>query len=129
MKKSSIVKILLLLGDVVTTQIALFFTLFLRNRHLLNQFNVFSYHFAILYGLWILILFMLNLYDIHFFKKPIDFLYNVIIFFVVRFGVNYLFQRIFSYLPQSPKTIDAGATYEEMNKKISFDHLDEAWFL
>src|SRR3989344_619882 len=80
MQEKKTIKIFLLLGDIFITQIALFLTLFLRNRDLPSQFTIFSYNFIVVYVVWILILFTLNLYDIYFLKKPIDFFFNIIIF-------------------------------------------------
>ncbi len=107
MQNRKTIKIFLLLGDVCITQIALFLTLFLRNRNLLllGQFNTFSYNFIILYFFWILILFILNLYDLYFLKKPTDFFLNLIIFSIVATfsGVTYFYFR--PELGLTPKTI------------------------
>jgi exopolysaccharide biosynthesis polyprenyl glycosylphosphotransferase len=105
MQEKKIIKIYLLLGDILITQVALFLTLLIRNRHLVPQFNGFSYNFFVVYIAWIVILFVLNLYDIYFFKKPIDFFLNLTIFSLgaIFAGITYFYFR-----PEfgiTPKTI------------------------
>lgn len=105
MSKLNSTTFFLLVGDIFVTQIALFLALLIRNNGLLNQFESFSYHFFPLYVAWILVLFLLNLYDVRFFKKPLDFFLHVIIFsFVALFAsITYFYFR--SDLGIAPKTI------------------------
>jgi len=105
MPKNSIAKFILLLGDVAVIFAALFFTLLLRGRNLVNEFQSFAYGFSVLYLLWIFVIFVLNLYDLHFFKKPIDFFFSLITFSVLAslVGVAYFYFR--PELGMTPKTI------------------------
>ena len=98
-------KIILFLGDIFVIYVALFLALAVRNKNLPPRINEFFYSFLILYFFWLIVIFILNLYDLHFFKKPIDFSFNLIIFSVLAFlsGVAYFYFR-----PQpniTPKTI------------------------
>ena len=93
------------MGDISVACIALFWALAARNKNLVPQFGGFLYGFFALYAFWIIIIFVLNLYDLHFFKKPMDFYLNLVIFSVLAFlsGVTYFYFR-----PQAninPKTI------------------------
>lgn len=104
MNKELLVKTLVFLGDLSVLQIALFCALFFRNRQLIEQFPYFFSHFISLYLLWLLILFILNVYDLHFFAKPLDFIFNIFIFFVVSIFVSATY--FYFITPQfAPKTI------------------------
>jgi len=149
-----IIKIILFLGDVLITQVALFLALFLRNHQLVNQFPYFFSRFIFLYLLWLLVIFILNLYDLHFFAKPTDFLISILIFFVASI---FLSATYFYFVTPSfaPKTIllldliifsvgffawrylaniflknyvfpkaDANYLYERIHKKVSLENLD-----
>jgi exopolysaccharide biosynthesis polyprenyl glycosylphosphotransferase len=103
--QNKFLKTILLLGDIFVIYIALFLALVLRNWGLSFDFNSFLYNFLIIYIFWIVVIFILNLYDLHFLKKPIDFFFSLIIFSVLAFlsGVAYFYFR-----PQpsiTPKTI------------------------
>jgi len=98
-------KAVLILGDIFVIYVALFLALAVRNKNLAQHVNGFFYSFLVLYALWLIIIFILNLYDLHFFKKPIDFFFSLAIFSVLAFlfGVAYFYFR-----PQpnvTPKTI------------------------
>lgn len=105
MRKINFSKIVLLLGDIFFMYIALFLALFIRNKNLIDQFNYFFYDFFILYVIWIFIIFVLALYDLNFFKKVKDFLFDLIIFSVSAFfiGVTYFYFRPTFWI--TPKTI------------------------
>ena len=105
MKKSNFFKIILFVGDVGLMYFALFLAVLFRQKDLLGQFNEFFYNFLILYILWIFVIFVLSLYDLRFFKKPIDFIFNLIIFSVLAFfiGVTYFYFR--PSFGITPKTI------------------------
>ncbi len=154
MNKDFKIKIVLFLGDVMVTQVALFLALFLRNHTLINQFQYFFNRFIFLYLLWILVIFILNLYDLHFFARPIDFLFNILIFFVVAiflsatyfyfitptfapkaillldliiFSVGFFAFRYFAHIFLQTYIFpktDAKHLYEKMHKKISLENLD-----
>jgi len=103
--QSKFLKIVLFLGDAFLMALALFLALFLRNRGLVGQFNSFLYGFIILYVVWVFIIFVLGLYGLYFFKKKIDFLFNLIVFSVLAFfiGVTYFYFR--PAISVTPKTI------------------------
>ncbi|MGA2417787.1 MAG: exopolysaccharide biosynthesis polyprenyl glycosylphosphotransferase [Candidatus Staskawiczbacteria bacterium] len=103
--QNKFLKMILFLGDIFIVYAALFLALAVRNRHLALKFDSFFYSFFILYVFWLIVIFVLNLYDLHFFKKPIDFFFSLAIFSVLAFlsGVAYFYFR-----PQpdiTPKTI------------------------
>lgn len=103
--QSKLLKIILFAGDIFIICAALFLALLLRNKNLTPQFNNFFYGFFVLYIFWLTVIFILNLYDLHFFKKPIDFFFSLVSFSVMAFlsGVAYFYFR-----PQpdiTPKTI------------------------
>lgn len=159
MSKFSFIKTILFLGDIVAVQVALFLALFFRNYHLLLQFGDFSYRFILLYAIWLLIIFILNLYDSYFFTKPLDFFFNVVIFFVTAFLLSVLCLYFIPLFSVAPKTILVlnlfffttifflwrwgvhlflkkykfinfdNKSNEQVSKKISFNGLSEAWFL
>ena len=98
-------KIILFWGDILIIYIALFLALAARNNNLILRFNNFFYSFLALYAFWLIVIFILNLYDLNFFKKPIDFYFSLIVFSILAFlsGVAY-----FYFYPQpdiTPKTI------------------------
>ncbi|MCX6722142.1 MAG: exopolysaccharide biosynthesis polyprenyl glycosylphosphotransferase [Candidatus Staskawiczbacteria bacterium] len=102
--QSKTLRVILLLGDIFVLYVALFLALALRNKNLPSQVNGFFYSFFILYVLWILIIFVLDLYDLHFFRKPKDFFFNLIIFSFLAFfaGVTYFYFRpVFSITPKT----------------------------
>ncbi len=102
--QGKIFKVVLFLGDISLMYAALLLAVFIRNKNLLGQFRGFFYEFLVLYIIWIFIIFVLNLYDLHFFKKPIDFFFNLVIFSVLAFfiGVTYFYFRpIFSITPKT----------------------------
>ena len=103
--QSKFLKIILLAGDICFIYLALFLTVFFRDKSLLSQFNNFLNNFLILYFIWIFILFVLSLYDLSFFKKIKDFVFNLIIFSVLAFfiGVTYFYFR--PTFGITPKTI------------------------
>ena len=105
MKQSKFLKIILLAGDACLMYFALFLTLFFRNSGLVEEVNGFFYNFIILYILWIVVIFVLNLYDLHFFNKIIDFFFNLIVFSILAFflGVTYFYFR--PEFSITPKTI------------------------
>ena len=103
--QSKFLKIILLAGDICFIYLALFLTVFFRDKSLLGQFNNFFNNFLILYIIWIFILFVLSLYDLRFFKKTIDFIFNLIIFSVLAFFIG---ETYFYFRPTfgiTPKTI------------------------
>ncbi len=93
MTKINFLKIALFIGDVVIAYAALFLSLLVRNKGLLLQFTGFLYHIIALYAVWIIVIFILHLYDLHFLKKPIDLFFNLVIFSIVAFlsGVVYFY--------------------------------------
>jgi len=98
-------KIILFLGDIFVIYIALFLALAVRNKNLIPQFYGFFYSFFALYIFWLVVIFILNLYDLHFFKKPIDFFFSLVTFSALAFlsGVAYFYFRPQLYI--TPKTI------------------------
>jgi len=64
----------------------------------------FFYSFLVLYTIWIFIIYVLSLYDLHFFKKPADFFFNLVIFLFFGFfvGVTYFYFRpVFNITPKT----------------------------
>jgi exopolysaccharide biosynthesis polyprenyl glycosylphosphotransferase len=94
-RQDKFLKIILLLGDSFLMFLALILASLIRSRTLLTGFNNFFYEFIALYMIWIFIIFALNLYDRHFFRKPIDFFFNVVVFSILAFfiGVTYFYFR------------------------------------
>ena len=84
---------------------ALFLALAIRNKNLLVRFNGFFYSFLALYFFWLVVIFILNLYDLHFLKKPIDFFFGLAVFSALAFlsGTAYFYFR--PQLDIAPKTI------------------------
>lgn len=104
-EQNKFLRIALFLGDIFIIYGALFLALAVRSKSLLSKFNYFSYGFLVLYIFWIAIIFVLDLYNLNFFKKPLDFFLNLTTFSVLAFlsGVAY-----FYFWPQpqiTPKTI------------------------
>ena len=83
------------LGDALVAWGSLFLALYLRNKSLLPGFSGFFYTFLPVYIFWFFVIFILNLYDLNFFKKPINFLLDIIIFsfFAVFSGMAYFYFR------------------------------------
>jgi exopolysaccharide biosynthesis polyprenyl glycosylphosphotransferase len=88
MRDSNIIKVLMLAGDFCIMQVALFLTLFFRNPDLLGQFDRFSLHLIPLYIAWVLVLYILNLYDFYSIKRIPDFLFNIGIFSAIVFFIS-----------------------------------------
>jgi len=105
MRKTNFFKIVVFLGDVFIMYAALFLALAARHRNLTPQFDNFLYVFFALYIFWLVLIFILNLYDLRFFKKPIDFFLSLIIFSILAFsaGVVYFYFRPTPDI--TPKTI------------------------
>ena len=152
MSKEGVIKTALFLGDMIVTQIALFCALVFRNRELVAQFPYFFSHFIFLYLLWIFILFVLNSYDLHYFARPLDFIFNIIIFFFVALFVSatYFYFATPSFAPKTILLLDlilfsvgfflwraslhkflqkiiirkanAQDAYENMHKKVALDY-------
>jgi exopolysaccharide biosynthesis polyprenyl glycosylphosphotransferase len=95
MKKKNFLKIILLLGDGLFMYASLFLALVIRNRSFLWNSDGFVYGFSFLYVSWIILIYVLNLYDIRFFRKTMDFFLNLITFSVLAFfiGVTYFYFR------------------------------------
>ncbi len=155
MGKESLLKFCLLLGDIALLYVALFIALWLRGANTSGQFGFFSYHFSTMYAGWIFLLFVLDVYDVYFFKKPLDFFFNVVIFSAAAFftSITYFYFAPLDY--SAPKTIlvlniavfsvlffawrsvvarflrssDATAAYENIYKKVSLSSMSEDWFL
>jgi len=105
MKKENFLKIVLLLGDIFAIYISLFLALTVRNNGLVSQFNSFFYSSIALYVLWIVVIFILNLYSPNFFKNPIDFLFSVIVFSVLAFFLGVTYFYFCPIINLTPKTI------------------------
>ena len=103
--QNKIFKIILLLGDIFVIYVALFLALLIRSKNLLGQFDSFFYRSVLLYILWVFVIYILSLYDINFFKKKIDFLYELVVFSILAFfiGVTYFYFR--PTFGITPKTI------------------------
>ncbi len=105
MRKINLFKTALFCGDILLMYTSLAFSLFIRNRALLDQFKDFFYNFLILYIIWIFVIFVISLYDLNYFKKAKEFFFNLAIFSIASFfiGVTYFYFR-----PEfgiTPKTI------------------------
>lgn len=103
--QNKIFKSILLLGDIFIMCVALFLALAARNNNLIPQFGAFFSSFFILYIFWLVVIFILNLYDLNFFKNPMDFFFGLITFSALAFssGVAYFYFRPQLYM--TPKTI------------------------
>ena len=103
--QNKFLKTIILSGDIFFMYAALFLALAVRNKNLLVRFNGFFYSFLALYVFWLIVIFILNLYDLHFLKKPIDFFFSLAVFSVLAFlsGTAYFYFR--PQLDITPKTI------------------------
>jgi len=103
--QSKFFKMILFLGDIFVMCAALFLALVARNENLSMRFGEFFYSFVFLYVFWLILIFILNLYDLYFFKKTTDFFFSVAIFSVLAFlsGVVYFYFRPHPEI--APKTI------------------------
>ena len=102
--QNKILKIILFLGDFFLAYASLFLALIIRNKIFLWYADNFLYKFMFLYIIWLALIFILNLYDIYFFKKKSDFFFNLIIFSVFAFftGETYFyFWPTFGITPKS----------------------------
>lgn len=103
--KKKIFKLFLFLGDIFLMYAAFFLALLLRNNNLINQTSDFIYSFSILYIFWIIIIFILDFYEMHSFKDVTNFFLNLTVFslFAALLGIAYFYLK-----PQpnlTPKTI------------------------
>ncbi len=103
--QNKFLKSVLLLGDVCLMYVALFLALLLRNNGLAGQINGFFYNFIILYVIWIILIFVFNLYNLHFFKKPIDFFFSLIFFSILAFFIGVTYFYFYPNIGISPKTV------------------------
>jgi len=97
--------IIIFLGDVLVAYVSLYLALTVRSSGLICDFKNIFYVFLPVYIFWLAVIFVLNLYDLNFLKKPLDFTFNIIIFsFVAVFsGMAYFYFRPDFGL--TPKTI------------------------
>jgi len=95
----------LFLGDVFLMYVALFLAFLFRNGSLFYKNQDPFHQFFVLYIFWVLILFLLNLYDFHSFKDKKDFLSSLIVFSVLSFSASVVFLYFSSPISSNPKTI------------------------
>lgn len=109
LNKNNFLKFVLLVGDVVLMYFALFLALAVRYGDFSflpgPQTKVFLFHFSFIFLFWILILYVLDFYEIPFFKRVFDFLRNLLIFIFLAgiMGTTYFYLKPESGI--APKTI------------------------
>ncbi|MFA5153434.1 MAG: exopolysaccharide biosynthesis polyprenyl glycosylphosphotransferase [Clostridia bacterium] len=98
-------KPLLFLGDTFFMYVALFLAFIVRNKDIFLESKTILHQFFILYIFWVLILFLLNLYDLRFFKDRKDFFLSLAVFSVLSFLTSIIFLYFSSPISSNPKTI------------------------
>ena len=107
--KKNLLKFILLVGDIFLMYLALFLALAVRYGDFSflpgPQTKIFLFHFSFILAFWILLLFILDFYEIPSFKKVFDFFRNLLIFIFLAgsFGVIYFYLRPEVFI--APKTI------------------------
>ena len=107
--KKNLLKFILLVGDIFLMYLALFLALAVRYGDFSflpgPQTKTFLFHFSFILAFWILLLFILDFYEIPSFKKVFDFFRNLLIFIFLAgsFGVIYFYLRPEVFI--APKTI------------------------
>ena len=109
MRHKTLLRFILLLGDIILMYLALLLTLAIRYGDFSflpgPQTRIFLFHFSFIHLSWLLILFIFDFYKISFLKKTYDFFRNLIIFFFLAGAIGTIYFYLQPQLAIAPKTI------------------------
>ncbi len=98
-------KILLLLGDILTLLVSFYLTIIVGYWGSFNMRNVEThiFPFSLMYAAWILVLFIMNLYDYSYIKPTIGNIRNISLALIISAAIGVLFFYTFPIFGISPK--------------------------
>ena len=98
-------KVIALIIDIIVLYAALFLTLFLRYKEI-NQTIIFQHlePFSLVFFVWLIIFYILDLYDINSFKNDVEFYRKIAAAFLVCAAVAVLFFYLVPFFAVAPKT-------------------------
>jgi len=107
--KNSLLKFILLVGDVILMYSALLLSLGIRYGDFSflpgPQTKIFLFHFSFIHVFWLLFLFALDFYEVSILRRISDFYRNLIVFFVMASATGIAYFYLVPELTISPKTI------------------------
>ncbi len=98
-------KFLLFLGDIITLYLALFLTLYMRYGHNFDeQIDMHLLPFTIIFAVWIMVLYISNLYEISFAKNNIQFFSDLFYAVAATSAISIFFFYLIPFFGITPKT-------------------------
>lgn len=109
MSRKISIGILLVFADIAAMYLTLSLGLYLRYKNIISlpaqQLEGIFFHFSFIYLFWVFILYLLDFYQISFFKKTLILINRFTLFFILANGIGITYFYLLSRSILSPKTI------------------------